>query len=143
MKLRKQWVFPSCTGVKYFSFLLFFSALHAFGSVLNIATPSKHPYVLPKEGRSAYSLPVKPSTMLVFMTSTKGRPITTWPTRTYSPRESSPPTPGWMPACTGTGGKYNQNGHNDGRWNDGRHRRALFSCGQRFPKISMSRKEPA
>ena len=105
-------------GVKYFSFLLFFSALHAFGSVLNIATPSKHPYVLPKEGRSAYSLAGEAANDARVYDFYQ-RQADYYMANPDKVPEIIPAYPGLDGGLHGHWGKYNQNGHNDGRWNDG------------------------
>ena len=94
---------------------LFFTSLSAG---LNLADPEKHPYANPNVGREGYDLAGE--------TVNEARVYDFYQRQADYYMENPDLTPKIIPAYPGLDaglhghwGKHNQNGHNDGRWNDG------------------------
>ena len=104
---------------KFFAaFLYSFIFPTLWANPLNVATPDKHPYVVPSEGRAPYSLSgemVNEARVYDFYQ----RQADYYMANPDKVPEIIPAYPGLDAGLHGHWGKYNQNGHNDGRWNEG------------------------
>lgn len=98
--------------------IFFLTILNCWSAPLNVAKPELHPYVDPSGGRENYSL--------------SGKTVNEARVYDFYQRQADyymsnpdkipkviPAYPGLDAGLHGHWGKYNQNNHNDGRWNDG------------------------
>ena len=100
---------------------------------LNLATAGKYPYSDAQSGRESYQLAdetVNEARVYDFYQ----RQADYYMAHPDKIPAVIPAFPGLDGGLHGHWGKHNQNGHNDGRWNDGRHRRTLCPCDQRSQK---------
>ena len=109
---------PSSIKVILIGKLLFLTVLPLLGNSLNVATAGKYPYSDPKGGRENHFL--------------SGEKVNEARVYEFYQRQADyymanpdkipaviPAHPGLDGGLHGHWGKYNQNNHNDGRWNDG------------------------
>ena len=107
----KTFAFCAC-----FLFFNHTKSLNAQG--LNLADPTKHPYADPANGRSNYQLAEEVSNEARVYDFYQ-RQADYYMQNPELIQKIIPAYPGLDAGLHGHWGKHNQNGHNDGRWNDG------------------------
>jgi len=100
---------------------------------LNVATPDQHPYVVPSEGRTPYSL-AKETVNEARVYDFYQRQADYYMANPDKIPEVIPAYPGLDAGLHGHWGKHNQNGHNDGRWNEG-------DTGEHFSHVVKGQKD--
>ena len=97
---------------------LFLISHFVLSAPLNVAVTDQHPYVVPSEGRTPYSL-AKEAVNEARVYDFYQRQADYYMANPDLIPEVIPAYPGLDAGLHGHWGKYNQNGHNDGRWNEG------------------------